>query len=410
MSTSAPPAAPRLPLEGVRVLALEQLQSMPVATQVLARFGADVIKVEPVGRGDLGRGSLPAVVDPDGRQVGATFLRSNAGKRSICVDASRQWGRQVVLDLAKRVDVFAENSKPGSMDRLGLGYEDVAAVNPGCVYLSVSGFGHAVPTRYQRWLALAPVVEAMSGMYDVKRRGDHPPLVAPLGAVADVGAGLYAAIGALVALRHRDRTGEGQHVDVAMYDAVVAMTDIVANLWSMGSAGLDAAPAVMDAFRAADGWFVLHVLREAQFAALCTAVGRPDLVDDPRFDQRQGWVDHLDDVLRPAVERWAADRTRLQVCDTLNAAGIPAGPCTTPDEVAHEDHLRRRRMLLPLERVGTARGPVLVSGNPAKLSALPDQPDRVVPWLGEHTDDILAEELGLDANEIAALRAAKVVA
>jgi crotonobetainyl-CoA:carnitine CoA-transferase CaiB-like acyl-CoA transferase len=410
MPTSASIAAPRLPLEGIRVLALEQLQSMPVATQLLARFGAEVIKVEPIGRGDLGRGSLPAAVDPDGRRVGATFLRSNAGKRSICIDASTSWGRQLVLDLAKKVDVFAENSKPGSMDRLGLGYDAVADVNPACVYVSVSGFGHAVPTRYQSWLALAPVVEAMSGMYELKRRGDGPPLVAPLGAVADVGAGLYAAIGALVALRHRDQTGEGQHVDVAMYDAVVAMTDIVANLWSMGASHLDAAPSIMEGFRAGDGWFVLHVLREAQFAALCGAIGRPDLADDPRFADRRGWVTHLDDVLRPAIEGWAGDRTRLEVCDALSAAGIPAGPCTTPDEVAHEDHLRRRRMLLDLERVGTAAEPVLVSGNPAKLSAVPDDPSRVVPWLGEHTDAILAEELDLNPREIKTLRDAKVVA
>lgn len=401
---------PALPLAGVRVLALEQLQSLPIATQILARFGADVVKVEPPGRGDLGRGSLPAMTDAAGARVGATFIRNNLGKRSICVDLKAPEGRDLVLRLAGQFDVVAENSKAGSMAKLGLGYEDVAAAHPHVIYASVSGFGNTVEGPYQRWLALAPVVEAMSGMYEMKRDGDRAPTVAPMGAFADVGAGLYATIGLLVALRHRDLTGRGQYVDIAMFDSVVAMTDIAANFWSMGLRGGAMGAAIMDTFRASDGWFVMHVLREPQFASLMALIGRPELVDDERFAQRQGWVDHLDTVLRPAIEAWAADLDKVTVCDRLSAAGIPGGPSFDAEEVARNPHLAARRMLVEVPRVDGVDEPVLVSGNPAKLSDVADEPEGALPTLGQHTDEVLRDDLGLPEAEIAALRAAGVVA
>jgi len=195
--------ARQLPLAGVRILALEQMQALPYATQLLAHLGADVVKVEPPGSGDSGRASLPAMTDPDGRKVGATFLRNNLGKRSICVNLKDPRGR----DLAQRFDVVAENSKAGAMARLGLGYSDVAAVHPAGIFVSVSGFGNSVPTPYQDWPAYAPIVEAMSGIYEMKRMGDEPPTVAPVGALGDISAALFAAIGILAALRHREATG-----------------------------------------------------------------------------------------------------------------------------------------------------------------------------------------------------------
>jgi crotonobetainyl-CoA:carnitine CoA-transferase CaiB-like acyl-CoA transferase len=398
------------PLDGVRVLALEQMQALPYATQLLARLGAEVVKVEHPKGGDLGRGSLPAMTDPDGRTVGATFLRNNLNKRSVCIDLKAPEGRDLVLALAPHFDVVAENSKAGAMARLGLGYAEIAAVHPAVVYLSVSGFGNTVPSPYDDWPAFAPIVEAMSGIYEFKRQGDAPPLVAPVGALGDIGSALYAVIGVLAALRHRDATGRGQHVDIAMLDAMVAMTDLVTNFWSLGLRGGDLAPLIMHGFEAGDGWFIVQVGREPQFAALAEVVGQPGWVDDPRFADRQGWVDHLEDVIRPAVEGWAADKTRLEACAALSAAGIAAGPCFTDDEVVADPHVAARDMLVEMPRTDGVDQPVLVPGNPVKLTAVAQGPETRVPWLGEHTDEVLEAELGLDPSARQALRDAGVIA
>ncbi|MDQ2649723.1 MAG: CoA transferase [Actinomycetota bacterium] len=398
------------PLDGVRILALEQMQALPYATQLLGRLGADVVKVEHPKGGDLGRGSLPAMTDPEGRSVGATFLRNNLSKRSICIDLKSPAGRDLVLRLAPHFDVVAENSKAGAMARLGLGYDDIAAVHPGVIYLSVSGFGSSGDSPYDGWPAFAPIVEAMSGIYEFKRQGDDPPLAAPVGALGDIGAALYAVIGVQAALRQRDRTGQGQQIDIAMLDAVVAMTDLVTNFWSLGLRGGALAPLIMHGFRAADGWFIVQVGREPQFAALAELVGQPGWPADPRFATRQGWIDHLEDVIRPAVEGWAAGRTRIEACEALSAAGIAAGPCFTDDEVVADRHLANRNMLVELPRTDGVPDPVLIPGNPVKLAGVAEGPETRIPWLGEHTDEVLTAELGLSADELAALRNDGVIA
>jgi formyl-CoA transferase len=367
------------------------------------------VKVEPVNGGDSGRGSLPAMTDPAGRRVGATFLRNNLDKRSIAIDLKNPKGRQLVLDLAPRFDVVAENSKAGAMTRLGLGYDDIAAVHPRVIYVSVSGFGNTAPTPYAGWPAYAPVVEAMSGIYELKRVGDQPPLVAPVGALGDIGAALFATIGVLAALRHRERTGEGQYVDIAMLDALVAMTDIVTNFWSMGLRNGELGPLIMHGFRARDGWFIVQVGREPQFATLVGLIGHPEWASDARFETRQGWVDHMDDVLRPAIEAWAAGMSKVEACEALGAAGIAAGPCFSDEEVVHDAHVANRNMLVAMPRADGVDQPVLVPGNPVKLSRMQEGPETRVPWLGEHTDEVLGEELDLPAAEIAALRADGVI-
>ncbi len=396
------------PLDGVRVLALEQMQALPYATQLLTRLGADVVKIESISGGDSGRGSLPAMTDPEGRRVGATFLRNNLSKRSICIDLKSPEGRQLVLDLAPRFDVVAENFKAGTLDRLGLGWDDISAVAPRTIYLSVSGFG-ATGSPYDRWPAYAPIAEAMSGIYEFKRQGDEPPLVAPMGGLGDIGSGLFATIGVLAALRHRDATGRGQRVDVAMLDAMVAITDIVTNFWSMGLRNGELGPLIMHGFRAGDGWFIIQVGRENQFAKLVEVIGHPEWATDPRFAERQGWIDHLDTVLRPAIEGWAAGRTKVQACDDLAVAGIAAGPCYADEEVVADEHVAARHMLVEMPRTDGVEQPVLVPGNPVKLSDMAEGPERRVPWLGEHTDEVLAAELGLDADALAALRAAGAI-
>jgi len=399
------------PLDGVRVLALEQMQALPYATQLLARLGADVVKIESPKGGDLGRSSQPSITDPDGRTVGATFLRNNLGKRSICVDLKAPEGRQLVLDLAPKFDVVAENFKGGALTRMGLGYDDVAAVHPAVVYVSVSGFGNTVETPYDGWPAYAAVAEAMSGIYDYKREPGRPPVVSPVGALGDIGTALFATIGLLAALRHRDRTGEGQYLDVAMFDAMVAMTDLVTNFWSMGlrpepGQGL---AMILDGFEASNGWFIIQVGREHEFERLANLVGHPEWLSDQRVASRAGWREHMDDVLRPGVTAWAADKTNVEACRALADAGVAAGPCLTAPQVIDDPHVAARSMLVEIPRPDGGE-PVLTPGNPIKLSKMADGPETRMPWLGEHTDAVLAAELGLDEATVADLRTRGVIA
>jgi formyl-CoA transferase len=397
------------PLDGIRVLAAEQMQALPYATQLLARLGADVVKVEPPA-GESGRGSQPSMLDPSGRIVGATFLRNNLNKRSITLDLKSDAGRDIFLELVPGFDVVAENFKAGTMDRLGLGYDALAARHPGVVYVSVSGFG-ASGSPYGSWPAYASIVEAMSGIYEFLNPPGEPPRANPVGALGDISAALFATIGVMAALRHRDRTGEGQQVDIAMYDAAVAMTDIVMNLTSLGQP-VQPFPKhfILDTFRAADGWFVLQLVREHQFGPLADIVGRPEWKDDPRLATRQGWGEHLEDIIRPGVEAWSSSRSMVEASKELTAAGVAAGPCFHSSDVINDPHLERRRMIVEMDRVDGVDQPVLLPGNPVKLSKVAEGPETRVPWTGEHTRTVLADELGLSEKQLDALAEQGVIA
>lgn len=395
------------PLAGIRILAAEQMQALPFATQLLARLGAEVVKVEHPTLGDSGRASSPFMLDPDGRKVGATFLRNNFNKRSVGIDLKAPEGRELFLDLVPKFDVVAENFKAGTLERLGLGYEDIAARHPGVVHVSLSGFGLDSPYRDRP--AYASIVEAMSGIYHYKTP-DGPPATIPVGALGDISTALFATIGILAALRHRERTGEGQHVDVAMLDAMIAMTDLVMNLWSLGSrpqaGGIGL---ICEGFRCSDGYVVMQVVREHQFAKLADLIGRPDWHDDPRFADRYGWEPHLDSEIRPAIEAWSSTRTRAEAADALAAAGIAAGPSLTTLELIEDPHVALHNMVVEMDRSDDGPDPVLVPGNPVKLSKMAEGPETRVPWLGEHTDEVLSAELGLDAGRLAELREAGVI-
>jgi crotonobetainyl-CoA:carnitine CoA-transferase CaiB-like acyl-CoA transferase len=401
------------PLDGVRILAVEQMQALPYATQLLARLGADVVKVEHPGAGESGRGSFPHMADPEGRTVGATFLRNNLNKRSVAIDLKRPEGRELFLSLVPRFDVVCENFKAGTMDRLGLGYEVIAERHPAAIFLSLSGFGNTVETPYRNWPAYASIVEAMSGIYEYKREPGRGPRANPVGALGDISSALFGTIGVLAALRHRDRTGEGQQIDVAMLDAMVAMTDIVANLWSMGIHGQieDEIKAIVDSFAASDGWFVLQCVRPQHFTVLAEVIGKPAWNDDPRFATSAGWIDNIGEV-RAAIEAWAAPMTKFEAAAALSAAGLAAGPCLTPPEVIVDPHVAARHMLVETPRTDDPdgeHGPILVPGNPVKMSKVAEGPETRVPWLGEHTADVLAAELGMGDDDLAKLRAEGVI-
>ena len=396
------------PLDGIRILAAEQMQALPYATQLLARLGAEVVKVEHPTHGESGRGALPAMRDPQGREVGATFLRNNLNKRSVGIDLKTEQGRELFLYLAGEFDVVAENFKAGTMDRLGLGYEVFAERYPKMIYVSVSGFGNLGESPYRAWPAYAMVPEAMSGLYEYARQDGEPPRVIPAGALGDISSALFAVIGILAAIRHRDSTGIGQYVDVAMLDSMIAMTDVITNFYSLGVT--DNTPhSIMTGFQASDGWFAVQVAREHQFMKLAELVGHPEWPQQPAFATRRGWADQLESVVRPAVEQWASTYTRLEVCEILGTAGIPAGPCFTPAEIIVDEHVAKRNMLVKMPRVDGVEEPVLIPGNPVKMSAVSEGPETRVPWVGEHTQEVLHAELGLSEVELNTLREQGVI-
>jgi len=397
------------PLAGVRILAVEQMAALPFGTQLLARLGAEVTKVEPPETGDSGRGSMPAITDPDGRTVGATFLRNNLNKQSLTINLKESDGVALFLELAKGFDIVAENFKAGTAERLGIGYEAVRAVNPEVIYLSVSGFGNDSASPHIHRAAYAAVVEGMSGIYEYKRRADRPPIVNPVGALGDISSALFGVIGVLAALRDRDRTGEGQRVDIAMLDATMAMTDLVTNFASMGIPDESASTVgIIDTFQAGSGHFIVQVVREHQFTALAEATGNEQWLSDPRLATREGWRDYLETVIRPDIERWAAPMTKRQAVDVLAAAGIAAGESYTADDLIGDPHVQARHMLVAMDPPDGG-APVLIPGNPVKLSRVAEGPETRVPWLGEHTDQILANELNLSVEAIDDLRQRGVI-
>jgi formyl-CoA transferase len=394
------------PLDGVKVLALEQMQALPFGTQLLGHLGADVVKVEHPVRGDSGRGAQPFLIDHQGRKVGATYLRNNLAKRSIGVDLKHPAGQDLIRRLVPKFDVVAENFLPGTLDRLGIGYEALRAVEPRIIYASISGFGQLTDSPYKHWPAYAPIAEAMGGIYEPNRKEGQPPPVVVAGGLGDNAAALFAVIGILSALRQRDRTGRGQQVDVAMYDAMIAMSEMVPQLASMGAPPQWAAAghtAIVAAFEARDGWFVVSVFREHHFARLAQTVGHPEWIDEERFSTREGWARNIEPVLRPAIEAWASDKTKLEAAAALCGQGVAAGPSNVAQDLFDDPHVAMRDMLIEVPRVDDAR-PMVLSGNPVKLSEVAEGPLRSFPGLGEHTDEVLGELLDLSDEELAALR------
>ncbi len=405
------PAGTPKPLAGVRVLAAEQMAAMPFGTQLLARLGADVVKVEHPKSGDSGRGSTPAVEDPFGRNVGATYLRNNLNKRSITIDLKAPEGVALFLELSTKFDIVCENFRAGTADRLGIGYEAVKAHKPDIVYASVSGFGNDPASPYMNRAAYASVVEGMSGIYEYKRKPSRSPQANPVGALGDISSALFCVVGILAALRHRDLTGEGQQIDVAMLDATMAMTDIVSNFYSMGiSSEAESGVGIVETFAAGEGHFVLQCVREHHFAELAKIVGHPEWLEDERLAVRSGWSVHFDDMLKPAIEAWAKSMTNKEAVEALAKVGLAAGESNTSADIVGDPHVSARHMLIEMDRPDPSSGdPVLIPGNPIKMSRTQEGPETRVPWLGEHTDEILAAELGLDAEAIEALRANGVV-
>ncbi|NDK35219.1 CoA transferase [Rhodovulum sulfidophilum] len=390
------------PLDGLRILDLTRVLAGPFATAILADLGAEVIKIEPP-RGDEYRH-----IGPFREGESALFSLTNRGKQSVVLDLKAPEGQALARQLAAGCDVVVENFRPGVAARLGLGAEDLRRDNPGLVHCAISGFGQSGPAADLP--AYDIVVQAMSGWMDATGEEDGAPLKVGE-ALGDVAAGLYAVIAILAALVGRGRSGKGATLDVAMLDCLVAMlpTSHALHLYAnapvsrVGNRHPFSTP--FGAFRTADGHVVIAVLSPRQFEGLCTAIGRPEAADDPRFATDELRTAHEPEI-RAMIEAWTGLRPTAQAVTAFAAAKVPAAPILTLADQLGSDHANARGLVseLPHPRLGQA--PVV--GQPVRFDGQAPLAETGAPALGEGTRAVL-ERLGLDQGQIAGLVAAGIV-
>jgi CoA:oxalate CoA-transferase len=398
------------PLSGIRVVGLEQYMAGPYCTMLLADAGAEVIKIERPGKGDPRRGIPPFARKGDTKKA-AGYMAYNRNKKSLAVDLRSPAGLEVVRRLAATSDVVVENLRPGSMDKAGLGYADLKTLNPRLVYAMISGFGRlpGYESAYARRPAFDIVAEAMSGVMNLIGFEDRPPTYTLYG-LADVYSGMVAAFGILQALFMRERTGEGQLVDVSLLDSMLALNERMVAVYSVS--GEEPRRGRIEhlwprgAFQCADGYVALNVPDDGIWARLATTIGRPDLVNDPRSADGTARAANAD-VLKPILEAWMADKTRAEVVDALNAAGMPTGPVYTAKDVFADEHFRVRGMLAEVQDPEV--GPHVFARTVPHLSSSPEIPLEASPALGAHTREILEGLLGYAPQEVEELVAKGVV-
>jgi crotonobetainyl-CoA:carnitine CoA-transferase CaiB-like acyl-CoA transferase len=408
-------------LDGIRVLDLSRVLAGPWCTQTLADLGADVIKIERPGSGDDTRSwGPPFLKDREGHDTAeaAYYLGTNRNKRSVTCDIARPEGQALVRELAKHCDVFVENFKVGDMARYGLDYASLHAVNPRLVYCSVTGFGQTGPYRERAGYDYA--IQGMGGLMSITGERDDlgggPQKVGV--AVADLFTGLYACVGILAALRHAERTGEGQHLDMALLDTQVAMlANLGANYLVSGKAPGRAGNAhqnivpyqVFEVAPAADGskdHLILAVGNDGQFAKFCQVAGRPELAGDPRFARNQDRVRNRA-VLVPLLEAVMKTRPKAEWLAALEAAKVPCGAINNLAEVFADPQVRERGMVHRWRH--PLSGSLDLVASPLKLGGTPVRADLPPPLLGQHTEQVLAELLGWDGERIAQLRKQEVL-
>jgi crotonobetainyl-CoA:carnitine CoA-transferase CaiB-like acyl-CoA transferase len=377
-----------LALDGVRVLELARFQAGPRGGMILSDLGAEVIKIEALG-GEETRRHPPMV-----RGQSVYFSVYNRGKKSVCIDLRRPEGKEVFGALVTKSDIVLENFRPGVMKAMGFEYERLRALNPSIILVSVSGFGQYGPYRDRP--AFDSLGQAMGGLMALTGQQEGHP-IGTATSLVDRYTSLHATIGALAALRHRERTGEGQLVDVCLLDSALTMVEIPTSYYL--ATGEEGGEGGRPPYRARDGWVVIAAAGREMAATLMKMVGGP--ADDTPLAGSAPAADR-----RAKIEAWCAQRTTDEICAALHEAGIPCAPVRTIPEVAKDPHLWEREMLVKMK--DPIAGEMYVPGATIKLSRTPARVG-MVPTPGQHTNEVLSEILGYDAAKLSALRATKAI-
>ncbi|MBU9162788.1 CaiB/BaiF CoA transferase family protein [Burkholderia multivorans] len=403
-------------LSHIRVLDLTRVLAGPWCAQTLADFGADVIKIERPGAGDDTRHwGPPYLKDAHGADTAeaAYYLAANRNKRSVTIDIATPEGQQIVRELAAQSDVVLENYKVGQLKKYGLDYASLRAVKPDLVYCSVTGFGQTGPYAHRAGYDF--IVQGIGGFMSITGERDGVPGGGPQKAgvaIADLATGLYSTIAVLAALAHRDRTGEGQYIDMALLDVQVALlANMNTNFLASGTPPVrwgNAHPNIVpyQTFQTSDGWIIVAVGNDGQFRKFVEAGGRPELADDERFATNPARVRHRD-TLVPILAEMVKTRSKTAWIDALEAAGVPCGPINDLAEVFANEQVVARGMEVALPHPCGAD--VKLVRNPVRMSATPPDARTAPPLLGAHTDDVLRDMLGYDDARIAALKAKQAI-
>lgn len=379
------------PLADVRVLDFTHALAGPYCTMLLADLGADVIKVEPP-EGDHTRSFGPYPPGDEIPPFGGYFQSINRGKRSVSLDLKRPEERDRLLALLPEFDVVVENFTPSVMERLGLGWDVLSARNPALVYVTIRGFGDPALGRspYADWPTFDMVVQAMGGLMSITGpRPGEPTKTGP--GVGDIFPAALAAVGLLSALHHARRTGEGQHVDVAMYDGVIALCERIIYQYSytgkVPSQQGNGHPLLcpFDLFPSADGFVAIAAPRDKQWRALAECIGQPELATDERFATAAARVEHCE-LVRQIIGTWTASLDTTEIVSTLGSR-VPVGPMNSVSDIFEDPHVRAREMLVEVEHPGA--GIQTIAGSPIKLSKTPSKVRRGAPLLGEHNAEVL---------------------
>jgi len=385
-------------LEGIRVLDLSRVLAGPFCTMILGDLGAEVIKVEQPGHGDETRGWGP----PYAGGESAYYLCANRNKKSITINLKTEEGRRILRDLALKSDVMIENFRPGTMERWGLGYEDLAALHPGLVYCRISGYDPEGPDRERPGYDF--IIQAESGLMSITGPVEGPPMKVGV-AVVDIIAALYATIGILGALIERHRSGMGQKIEISLLDcALSSLANVASNYLISGQPPRrygNAHPNIVpyEAFETADGYIVICVGNDRQFKTLCTCMGMEGLAQDPRFATNSGRVKHREELLR-LLREVLRQRSTSEWLEILIPAGVPCGAVRTIPQAFSDPQSRRMVIEVPHPTANRIR----IVGSPLRLSRTPPQVERHPPLLGEHTAEVLSQLLGYSPTKIAALR------
>ena len=392
------------PLKGIRVLDLTRILAGPYAAMILRDLGAEVIKIEQPVVGDEARG-----IGPFKNDFSLYFMSINRGKKSLTLNLKSQSGKDIFVNLVKKSDILLENFRPGAMKKLGLDYEFLKTHHPSLLYAACSGFGQTGP--YAGRGAYDMIIQGMGGMISITGEPDRPPVRVGT-SISDLTAALFTAIGILSALRHRDQTGEGQFIDVGMLDCQVAILEnALVRYLSTGDVPQPLGrrhPTItpFEAFESADGYVVIAMGNNVLWKKFCEYVNRPELIDDERFCTNAARTENHENLF-PILAEIMRQRSTDQWVAALEDIGVPCGPVNTVDKVASDPQVLAREMIVEVEHEMT--GTIGIPGVPIKLSETPGRVDAPAPNLGEHSEEILTELLGMRSDEVDRLKQQGVV-